>query len=63
MSKPNIEILATKDWVTSLINKVIKRKESDIKIYSNIARSMRSSHCSSALFYAATKVSYFLNSR
>ena len=50
MSKPNVEILATKDWVTSLINKVIKRRDSDIKIHSNTARSMRSSHCSSALF-------------
>ena len=25
MSKPNVGILATKDWVTSLINKVIKK--------------------------------------
>ena len=63
MSKPNVEILATKDWVTSLINKVIKRRDSDIKIHSNTARSMRSNHCSSALFYAATKVSCFLNPR
>ena len=63
MSKPNVEILATKDWVTSLINKVIKQRDSDIKIYSNTTRSMRSSHCSSALFYAATKVSHFLNPR
>ena len=37
MSKPNVGILATKDWVTSLINKVIKRRDSDIKIYSNTA--------------------------
>ena len=40
MSKPNVGILATKDWVTSLINKVIKRRESDIKIYSNTASSI-----------------------
>lgn len=25
MAKPNVGILATKDWVTSLINKVIKK--------------------------------------
>ena len=56
MSKPNVEILATKDWVISLINKVIKRRDSDIKIHSNTARSMRSSHYSSTLFYAATEV-------
>lgn len=37
MSKPNVGILTTKDWVTSLINKVIKRRDSDIKIYSNTA--------------------------
>ena len=37
MSKPNVGTLATKDWVTSLINKVIKRRDSDIKIYSNTA--------------------------
>lgn len=40
MSKPNVGILATKDWVTSLINKVIKRRDSDIKIYSNTASSI-----------------------
>lgn len=37
MSKPNVGILATKDWAISLINKVIKRRESDIKVYSNTA--------------------------
>lgn len=26
MSKPNVGILATKDWVISLINKVIKKR-------------------------------------
>ena len=40
MSKPNVEILATKDWISSLINKVIKRRDSDIKIYSNTASSI-----------------------
>ncbi len=50
MSKPNVEILATKDWVTSLINKVIKRRDSDIKIHSNTVRSMRRRYYSSALF-------------
>lgn len=29
MSKPNVGILATKDWVTSLINKVIKRRDGE----------------------------------
>ena len=36
----NTGLLATKDWVTSLINKVIKRRESDIKIYSNTTSSI-----------------------
>ena len=36
----NTGLLATKDWVTSLINKVIKRRELDIKIYSNTASSI-----------------------
>lgn len=30
MSKPNVGILATKDWVISLINKVIKRRGNGI---------------------------------
>ena len=30
MSKPNVGILATKDWVISLINKVIKRRDNGI---------------------------------
>ena len=29
MSKPNVGTLATKDWVTSLINKVIKRRDGE----------------------------------
>ena len=36
MSKPNVGILATKDWVISLINKVIKKRESNIKIFSKV---------------------------
>ena len=29
MPKPNVGILATKDWVISLINKVIKRRDGE----------------------------------
>ena len=29
MSKPNVGTLATKDWVISLINKVIKRRDGE----------------------------------